>query len=222
MNSSISQTSVWDRATPSANRAGPMVAPAIQGDHAPVANVESSKRKPRGFSPRALRAGTIRWAGTRGRHSGKVTSSSAPSATAAGAGTRPRWHEGGTTPASVSAGQPEAARKRSVGKRARFLWRHRGASGAWARRARPRSPLFALRRPGCASRLASGMNYCNSRAPLGTASRLRGARLSGPVVSSPSNTSWIGVGPRRCATPDRVTVIPLYSRGRRTSSLMVV
>jgi hypothetical protein len=218
MNSSISQTNVSDRAPPSVNRVCPTVAPATQDDHAPAANVESSKRKPGGLAPRALSAGTRRWAGRRGRHSGKDTSRSSPSATTAGAGTTPRAHEGGTARASASEDQPEEARNRSVGKRQRSFSRRRDASGAWARHARPRPPLFALRRLGCASQLMSGVNYRSSRAPLGTASRLRGAPLSSPVVSSPSNTSSLRVGPRRCATPDRVTVVPLYSRGGRTSS----
>ncbi len=60
MNSSMSQTSVSDRATPSGNRARPMVAPATHGDHTPAANAESSKRKPTRLSPSALSAGTIR------------------------------------------------------------------------------------------------------------------------------------------------------------------
>jgi hypothetical protein len=48
MNSSISHTRVAERAVPAANPARPTVAPAIQGDHAPAANAESSKRKPNG------------------------------------------------------------------------------------------------------------------------------------------------------------------------------
>ena len=218
MNSSISQTSVSDRAPPSLNRARPTVAPATQDDHAPATNVESSKRKLGGLASRALSAGTRRWAGRRGLHSGKDTTRSFPSGTMAGAGTTPRAHEGGTTRASASADQPDEARNRSVGKRRRSFSRRRDTSGAWASHARPRPPLFALRRPGCASQLTSGVNYRSSRAPLGTASRLRGAPLSSPVVSAPSNTSSLRVGPRRRATPDRVTVVPLYSYGRRTSS----
>src|SRR5262245_10939423 len=143
---------------------------------------------------------------------GKVTRRPSPSDTTAGAGSTPRLHDSGTARANASLGQPEAERNRSVGTRARCLSRHGGASGAWASQARPRQPLFKLRRLGCASRLASGVNYCILRAPLGTASRLRGAPLSSPVVSSPSNTSCIRMGPRRCATSDRVTVVPLYSR----------
>src|SRR5258706_532766 len=135
----------------------------------------------------------------------------------AGAGRTPRAHEGGTTRASESDGHDEETRNRSVGKRPCSFSRPRGASGAWARRARPRAPLFMLRRPGCASQLASGVDYCNSRAPLGAASRLRGAPLTCPVVS-PYNTSWIRVGPRRRATFDRVTVFPIYSWGGGTSS----
>src|SRR5580765_8645834 len=139
----------------------------------------------------------------------------------AGAGRTPRAHEGGTTRARESDGHAEETRNRSVGKRPRSFSRHRGVSGAWARRARPRPPLFMLRRPGCASQLTSGVDYCNSRAPLGAASRLRGARLTSPVVS-PYNTSWIRVGPRRRATSDRVTVVPVYSSGRGAVKFMVV
>ena len=59
MNSSTSQTSVSERAVPSANLARPTVAPAIQGDQTPAAKEESSKRKPTG-GPSALSAGTRR------------------------------------------------------------------------------------------------------------------------------------------------------------------
>jgi len=45
---------------PAANPARPTVAPAIQGDHAPAANAESSKRKPSGLGPSALSDGTRR------------------------------------------------------------------------------------------------------------------------------------------------------------------
>jgi hypothetical protein len=74
-------------------------------------------------------------------------------------------------------------------------------SGAWAGRPAHGIPCFSLRRPSCAARLTPG-GYCYcSRAPLGAASRLREAPLSSPVESFPSNTSWICVGPRRCAKP---------------------
>ena len=57
---------------------------------------------------------------------------------------------------------------------------------------RPRHPLFSVRRPRCASRLASGEGYNFSRgAPLGAASRRRRAQVSSPVVSSPSTPPGI-------------------------------
>src|SRR5213596_865504 len=57
--------------------------------------------------------------------------------------------------------------------------------------ARPRHPLFSVRRPCCASRLASGEAVPARWAPLGAASRPRGAQRSSPVVSSPSTPPGI-------------------------------
>src|SRR5207302_869617 len=104
MNSSISQTSVSDRVAPWANRACPTVAPTTRGDHEPAANAESSKRKPSGLSPSALRAGTRRWAGRRGRHSGSVRTRSSPSVAPAGAATTTRGRLSGPLAGSVGRG----------------------------------------------------------------------------------------------------------------------
>src|SRR5439155_6497525 len=115
---------------------------------------------------------------------------------------------------------PGGGREKQVSGQARafFLEAPESVGGVGETYSPTASPLFALRRPGCASRLAPGVSYHNSRAPLGAASRLRGARRSGPVVSSPSTPPGFYVGPRRRAIPDLFTVIPLYSHGRSTSS----
>jgi len=216
MNSSISHPRVALRAEPSGNRARPTVAAAIQGDHAPAAYAESSKRNPAGLEPSALSAGTSRWAGCRGRHSANVTSRSLPSDVTLGAVTTSRAHDGGTTRSSESGGHAENASNRSVGTRARSS-RGVGCVGGVGGTSPPTTtPFFALRRPCCASRLAPGLDYCNSWAPLEAASRLRGAPLTGPVVSSPSTPpafAWTHDGARQLiASPYFLSTPPVWRR----------
>src|SRR5438128_11466052 len=114
------------------------------------------------------------------------------------------------TSARTLDGQPEAARKRSVGIRGGQLdCRGRGRESA-----RPRHPLVYLRRLGCASRT----NRDQGPSDLGAAraaSRLRTARPLGPVAGFPSNTSWIRVGPQRRAGRPRQRRTPSLLPARR-------
>jgi len=205
MNSSTSETSGSDRVTTSGNCARPTVAPATHGDHAPAESTDISKRKPWTLLPSRLNAGTRRWAGSRGRHSGNLTTRSSPSRSGGGAASIPRAHDGGTARARESDDHAEAAAmNRSVAKQAQSLETpgdSRQLSGAWAKCLAHGIPCLSLRRLSCASRLAPGGSCYRSWAPLGAASRLRGARLSSPVAFSPTSTSLGWSGPTTVREP---------------------
>src|SRR5213593_1869867 len=94
--------------------AAPIVTLPAQADHSPSTWAEISNRNASGASVSGANDGSRCAAGRRVVHVGNISTVSAPSRAAIGAGSTPRRQPGGTAPSSTRGSMPAAARKRSV------------------------------------------------------------------------------------------------------------
>jgi len=83
--------------------------------------------------------------------------------------------------------RPRRRREEEISRQAcTFSPKRRDASGAWAGRPPPTATPFHIAQTGLRVPTCVGSYLLKLEAPLEAASRLRGARLPSPVVSSPS------------------------------------